>query len=338
VGLQVAGTPSIRIGSITSYLNISHAGGSIYRFQQDGTSPRIECLTNFVTNTNTFGFVDSLTGDVTAGFKRAGTGIIQVSGSAPGAVLRFNASSTSLSAGDFGMNTTTGRPNALIGGSVRELAHTAEIAPVGSSYVVTSADSTLTNERVLTAGSGISITDGGAGGNITISASGGSGALTLVETKTLTTTGSVTFTGLNGDTDKTYFLEGEVTVSSGANIEIHPNGNGGTVMIGSYITNTSGASTPAGGTLTKLSMPAGSSVSSGERLRFTTEILADSRGSTYAPLFQTHCMNDATGGGGAIRQQTISNAFTSRSAITSLKVSSTGGNMTGRVSLFKRTP
>lgn len=44
-------------------------------------------------------------------------------------------------------------------------------APVGSTYlVVGSADATLTNERVATAGTGISITDGGAGGNATIAA------------------------------------------------------------------------------------------------------------------------------------------------------------------------
>lgn len=168
-------------------------------------------------------------------------------------------------------------------------------------------------------------------------AQGTAGAMTLIETKTLSSTGSVTFSSLNGDTDKLYFLQGEVTVSSGANIEIHPNGNSGTVMIGSYITNTSGVTTPAGGAITKLSMPAASSVSSGERLKFSIEITADSRGSTFAPLFQTNCINDATGGGGAIRQQTISNAFTVRSAITSLKVFSTGGNMTGRISLYKVT-
>ena len=41
-------------------------------------------------------------------------------------------------------------------------------APLGSSYIVVSSDETLTNERSLTAGNGITITDGGAGGAITI--------------------------------------------------------------------------------------------------------------------------------------------------------------------------
>lgn len=46
-------------------------------------------------------------------------------------------------------------------------------APTGASYVVIGLNGTLTAERVLTAGSGISITDGGAGGNVTIAATGG---------------------------------------------------------------------------------------------------------------------------------------------------------------------
>ena len=49
-------------------------------------------------------------------------------------------------------------------------------APTNAEYVVMSLNGTLTNERVLTAGSGISITDGGAGSTVTIAASGGGGS------------------------------------------------------------------------------------------------------------------------------------------------------------------
>lgn len=48
-------------------------------------------------------------------------------------------------------------------------------APTNATYVVMSLDGTLSAERVLTAGTGISITDGGANGNVTISASGSGG-------------------------------------------------------------------------------------------------------------------------------------------------------------------
>jgi hypothetical protein len=47
-------------------------------------------------------------------------------------------------------------------------------APVGASYVVIGLNATLTGERVLTAGTGINLADGGANGNVTISATGGS--------------------------------------------------------------------------------------------------------------------------------------------------------------------
>ena len=52
-------------------------------------------------------------------------------------------------------------------------------APADATFVTLSTDSTLTNERVLTAGTGISLTDGGAGGTITIAATGGGGGGTM---------------------------------------------------------------------------------------------------------------------------------------------------------------
>lgn len=51
-------------------------------------------------------------------------------------------------------------------------------APTNATYVVLSLNGSLTNERVLTAGSGISIVDGGANGPVTISATGASSGVT----------------------------------------------------------------------------------------------------------------------------------------------------------------
>jgi len=48
-------------------------------------------------------------------------------------------------------------------------------APVGAQYVTLATDPTLTSERVLTAGTNITIVDGGANGPVTISAAGGGG-------------------------------------------------------------------------------------------------------------------------------------------------------------------
>lgn len=47
-----------------------------------------------------------------------------------------------------------------------------QAAPYTSSYILVSHDPNLTSDRVLTAGAGIIITDGGAKGNIVISTSG----------------------------------------------------------------------------------------------------------------------------------------------------------------------
>ncbi len=48
-------------------------------------------------------------------------------------------------------------------------------APTTAQYVVLTTNGTLTQERVLTAGSGISITDDGARSTVTIAATGGGG-------------------------------------------------------------------------------------------------------------------------------------------------------------------
>lgn len=67
-------------------------------------------------------------------------------------VAGSNITITSSSNGPITINSTTGG------------------APTNAQYVVLTADATLTDERVLTAGSGISISDGGAGSTVTISA------------------------------------------------------------------------------------------------------------------------------------------------------------------------
>jgi hypothetical protein len=58
-------------------------------------------------------------------------------------------------------------------------------APVGATYVCISTDATLTDERVLTAGTGLSLTDGGAGSTATLA----------INSTVLTTTGNQTITG-----------------------------------------------------------------------------------------------------------------------------------------------
>jgi hypothetical protein len=92
-----------------------------------------------------------------------------------------------------------------------------------------STNANLTNERVLTAGSGISLTDGGAGSTLTISATGaasGTSDFILIESKYVTTaTQTLTFSNLNGNSDKIYkmfFRRGPI--ASSTSYEIRPNG------------------------------------------------------------------------------------------------------------------
>jgi len=66
-------------------------------------------------------------------------------------------------------------------------------APSTDTYVVLSASSTLPNERVLTAGTNITLTDGGAGGTITIAST--AGGVSNVATGTGLTGGPITSTG-----------------------------------------------------------------------------------------------------------------------------------------------
>jgi len=96
----------------------------------------------------------------------AGTGI-SVS-SATGASTIANTGVTSLGAGD----------GITLSGSTGGVTVSSPIIGdlVAAQYVTLATDTQLQNERVLTAGSGITLTDGGAGSTITIAASGGGGS------------------------------------------------------------------------------------------------------------------------------------------------------------------
>jgi len=159
-----------RFGS-TDYVELVAGNATSWRWSTGGSITTIEHNPKFIVPTNVgnfIGFQSQNGSDPDVGFSRPAAGILNISGSAPGAIFRFNATSTPLAAGDLGMNTTTGRPQAFIGGTAVALAHTGEIAPVGSAYVTIGSDATLTGERALTAGTGISVTDGGANSTATI--------------------------------------------------------------------------------------------------------------------------------------------------------------------------
>ena len=99
----------------------------------------------------------------------AGTGI-SVS-SATGASTITNTGVTSLVAG----TNITLSPGSGVGDVTVTAATPTGLAPNDASYLTLGLDGDLTNERVLTAGTGISFTDTGANGTLTIEATGGGG-------------------------------------------------------------------------------------------------------------------------------------------------------------------
>lgn len=62
-------------------------------------------------------------------------------------------------------------------GAVQSISGGGGGAPVGASYLTLAVNATLTSERVLTAGTNITFVDTGAGGTLTINASGGGSGL-----------------------------------------------------------------------------------------------------------------------------------------------------------------
>lgn len=81
-------------------------------------------------------------------------------------------------------------------------------APTNASYLVLGTNATLTNERVLTAGTGITLTDGGAGGNLTIASSGGGNAAIAI----------VDFGSGTGDYSTSTVVTGQTWVTSSSKI------------------------------------------------------------------------------------------------------------------------
>lgn len=82
-------------------------------------------------------------------------------------------------------------------------------APTNASYVVISVNGTLTSERVLTAGSGITITDGGAGGNVTIAAAGAGN----------TGTTTIDFGAFPGSSHATVAVTGQTGIVAGSIVQ-----------------------------------------------------------------------------------------------------------------------
>jgi len=265
---------TFRIGPNSSYIEVGQANSTIYRWSAGGTATTIEQNVNHIfQSSNTLGFQSSNGQPSDIGFGRSAAGILSVSGSAPGAILRFNATSTPLAVGDLGMNKTSGRPTAFIEGMSRTLAHTDEVALLaGATFVgVTTHNAGLSGSLTkltngtsyLIAGSGILIASQ-SNGPITISSTGGSpgGSDTFVQFNDggvfggdsgLTfnkTTGDFKIGGGFGDTGVTITSDGNIAANGELNVSGVTRLNGGLMMDTDKFTVADGTgNTTIGGTL-----------------------------------------------------------------------------------------
>lgn len=110
----------------------------------------------------------------------------------------------------------------------------AVLAPTDASYVTIGANATLTSERVLTAGTLISLTDAGAGSTLTVAYTGQSGGMTRVGT--ITTTSGTTASKTDLPSAKMFLLQ--------LNGVSHDNGTSRNLRVALSINNGSSYGTP----------------------------------------------------------------------------------------------
>jgi predicted RNase H-like HicB family nuclease len=109
-------------------------------------------------------------------------------------------------------------------------------APNAANYLVSSLDATLTNERALAAGTNLTLTDGGANGNMTVGIINNPSFGTSVTTPTLQSSGALTITSAAGQT---------VAIDAGTTIELQDSANitGNLDVSGSFTTGNANAFT-----------------------------------------------------------------------------------------------
>jgi len=169
----------------------------------------------------------------------------------------------------------------------------------------------------------------------------GGGGLSLVETKLVTASSSTTFTGLDGDTDALYVLQGDLLIGAlGATpVRILVNGDSNAA---NYTPTAAATFSTAGGpvTVNVAATPwnlAGTTFFAGSTVSFSVEINA-ARTSGATPLIRTMQGSVLERQGASAYRYMPSAAYTSvASNLTSLVIDDAGGasDFSGRISLYK---
>jgi hypothetical protein len=139
--------------------------------------------------------------------------------------------------GAFRVEKSLTRPTALSGSSADTSGpapRSAPYPPLDATYITVAADPKLPNERVLTAGAGIILTDAGPGGAMTIAATaGGDGIFTAVSPSAAYTTSSATFGAATTPTD-TVTIAGTFSGSGVATFGNSLSSSGDVAISGAY--------------------------------------------------------------------------------------------------------
>ena len=130
--LHVSAAGGWRVSLTTSstgfeFINLN---STAWRLNPVGTATDLEIFSNVTIPTNGtagLGFNPSAGTTKDTLLYRSAIGVISLSGSAPGFLFNWLSTSTPTTAGHLGMNTSSGRPQAFISGTVRQLSHIDEL-------------------------------------------------------------------------------------------------------------------------------------------------------------------------------------------------------------------
>lgn len=231
--------------------------------------------------------------------------------------------------------TSTGRVIEIYDVSGTASTNNITVSPFGPDLISGAASQTIS-----TSYGGITIVSDGTNWEIVATASSASPSASpwsLVETKTLVAAASANFAGLDGDAAEIYWIEGEVTMSAGGQVQVAPNGNLGLVCDGAWLAFNSGGGPPTAGANQQILFPASTTLTGISRVTFWIRVDAQSRAATLAQTFQWQATARFQG---PITFQTLSengsNSYDGAPAnLTSIDLVGVGGNMTGKVSLYR---